>query len=83
MGAAIPKRVTVLSRVDRERLAAGEISFPEEALQQYAAQAQPVAGRKAPHNGRAQETAQAGSEAQLTALDREILANVPPHFGKI
>lgn len=70
------RRVVRLSRVDAERLARGEISTPEEALRIY--DAPPVKVTPIPEN-----TDGKSRKHELTPHEREILANVPPHFGKI
>lgn len=77
----------MLSRVDRERLERGEISFPEEALAQYdyrpptgqelAAQGNRAAGREK------RGLRSCASQPTLSPLDKDIIANIPPHFGKI
>lgn len=98
------KRVTRLSRVDRERLAKGEFSYPEEVFRQYdpAPFTPQRSGERSktplgePDNAPVRELpdkeqlgkARRGKrghrdEPPLTAWEREILANVPPHFGKI
>lgn len=66
------RRVVRLSRIDAERLAKGEFSIPEDALHQY--DAPPVLPQKK----------SVGQELEaLTPRDKEILAEVPPHFGKL
>lgn len=67
-------RAVRLSRVDAERLARGEISTPEEALHIY----------DAPPLKVTRSTADKKKQSRtLSAHEREILDNVPPHFGKI
>lgn len=68
------RRVISLSRVDRERLERGEISSPEEAFRQYDAPAVVPQGH----------TLNAEPEPEhLSPFEKDILANVPPHFGKL
>lgn len=68
------KRAVALSRVDRERLQRGELSYPEQALihQDFVAQV--------PHAARGHTSL---DTQDLTPHEREILENLPPHFGKI
>ena len=93
------KRVIALSRVDRERLERAEIHTPEEAFEQYAYRppkrlaraSQSSDDEPAQHSGCHKAHARyvrtpkayAHPDEGLTALDREILENVPPHFGKL
>ncbi|CRH88024.1 Uncharacterised protein [Chlamydia trachomatis] len=66
------RRVISLSRVDRERLERGEISLPEEAFKQYDAPAVAPQGHSY------------GSDVKpLSLFEKDILENIPPHFGKI
>lgn len=78
---ATGKRVVLLSRVDQERLDRGEISAPEEAV--HISDARVVN----PKFFTAQELAlRAVEKAKTPALslhEKEILAEVPPHFGKL
>lgn len=64
------RRAVYLSRVDRERLEKGEISTPEEALHKDDPPAQQIVGQadQKKHRG-------------LSARDREILEDRPPHWG--
>ncbi|MBM9432479.1 hypothetical protein [Flaviflexus equikiangi] len=64
------RRVVHLSRVDRERLERGEITAPEEALHKDdpPARVKPVRAESQRREG-------------LSARDREIAENRPPHWG--
>ena len=72
------KRVVMLSRVDQERLANGEISSVEEAVHQALKNSEPrdavVARRR---KGLTKDS------QGLSPHDRELLENLPPHFGKL
>ncbi|QRV02000.1 hypothetical protein JTE88_07950 [Arcanobacterium phocisimile] len=65
-----------LSRVDAQRLARGEFSAPEEAL--HVTDAGPVMQRS--KTGVVQRSAQPQA---LSPHERELIENLPPHFGKI
>ncbi|WP_182354294.1 hypothetical protein [Flaviflexus huanghaiensis] len=67
------RRAVYLSRVDRERLERGEISAPEEALHRD----DPAPGR--PAADRPDEKKKV-TEKGLSARDREILSERPPHW---
>ncbi|MFC5370787.1 hypothetical protein [Arcanobacterium bovis] len=74
-----------LSRVDQERLMRGEIATPEEALHIHDAPpvrpefpAQRDANQGMGTYGRAGQ-----ANKSLSPHERELLENLPPHFGKI
>ncbi|MCI7550846.1 MAG: hypothetical protein PUK40_02810 [Actinomycetaceae bacterium] len=83
------KRVVRLSRVDQERLERGEITYPEEAVH--------ISDAKSVHPKKPEERATSahsklsrnrprGSNSDtdaLTPFERDIIANVPPHFGAL
>lgn len=75
------RRVVMLSRVDQERLARGEISTPEEAV--HASDARGVHPKQYSSQELAARAKKAAREDQFSPHEREILAQVPPHFGKI
>ena len=75
------RRVVLLSRVDQERLARGEISAPEEAV--HISDARGVHPKFYSPQELAARAAKAAQQQSLSAHEREILAEVPPHFGKI
>lgn len=66
------RRVISLSRVDRERLERGEISSPEEAFRQYDAPTVVPQGHSF-----------STDEEPLSPFEKDILENIPPHFGKL
>lgn len=74
------RRVVMLSRIDQERLARGEISAPEEAV--HVSDARGVHPKFYSPQELAAHAAKAAQHS-LSAHEREILAEVPPHFGKI
>ncbi|MBM7824657.1 hypothetical protein JOD55_000484 [Arcanobacterium pluranimalium] len=80
-----PKRVVRLSRVDQERLLRGEISTPEEAVHIH--DAPPVRpAMSTQQNGNQNRGTHGGAGQANTSLsphERELLENLPPHFGKI
>lgn len=63
------RRVVYLSRVDRERLERGEITAPEQALHHETAPDRQTF-RVAEHK-----------KERLSARDRELLEDRPPHWG--
>ncbi|USR79241.1 hypothetical protein [Arcanobacterium pinnipediorum] len=67
------RRVVRLSRVDAQRLANGEITTPEEAV--HISDARTILPKVEPIQVR---TGQA-----LDAHERQLLENIPPHFGKL
>lgn len=71
------RRVTALSRLDRERLERGEIACPEEALHIHDAKRAPAPERAAWRQKKVT------AEAELSPREKEILAELPPHFGKL
>ncbi|MFP7695840.1 hypothetical protein [Trueperella sp. LYQ143] len=75
------RRVVRLSRVDAQRIQSGELAGIEAAV--HATDARPmgsqVASASAGRSGRPARSA----EAELSARDREILGDLPPHFGKL
>lgn len=72
------RRVVRLSRVDSERLAKGDFRSPEDALHQYDAPS------VLPQKKVLQQKKSVGQELKaLTPREKEILAEVPPHFGKL
>ncbi|XCB30786.1 hypothetical protein RQN30_05350 [Arcanobacterium hippocoleae] len=75
------RRAVMLSRVDQERLARGEISVPEEAV--HASDARGVHPKLYSKEELAVRAAAAARVRKLSAHEREILAQVPPHFGKL
>ncbi|MFY9263187.1 MAG: hypothetical protein GX483_08830 [Actinomycetaceae bacterium] len=84
------RRVVMLSRVDRERLARGEIATPEEAVHRFdAGPVNPVhpdrktGDVKSGDTGTARKPSSELRRSQLSARDKEILAERPPHFGKL
>ncbi|MCI6574052.1 MAG: hypothetical protein PT944_04895 [Actinomycetaceae bacterium] len=78
------KRVVALSRVDQERLQRGELRYPEQALL-HDGSATPVVSPQGmpPAAALAVNGKQAINREDLTPREREILDNLPPHFGKI
>ncbi|WP_353065277.1 hypothetical protein [Arcanobacterium hippocoleae] len=75
------RRIVRLSRVDQERLARGEITQPEEAV--HLLDARGVYPKKYAQAELAQRALDAAKKPALTAREKEILAQVPPHFGKL
>ncbi len=71
------RRVTALSRLDRERLERGEIACPEEALHIHDAKSAPAPERATWRQKKVVD------EAKLSPREKEILAELPPHFGKL
>lgn len=67
------KRTVYLSRLDRERLAAGEIAAPEEALH----------ANDPPEQRPASTGSTAAGPPGLSGHDQDILNERPPHFGKL
>lgn len=74
------RRVVRLSRLDQERLDKGEISAPEEALHND----DPKDGPRRPSGATAgADTKNPPRRADsFSAHDRDLLAELPPHFGK-
>ena len=77
------KRVTALSRIDQERLAVGEISYPEEALKQYEDPPLPAPLPQVPKDHGGEGSNGGVRRRHISPREREILENLPPHFGKI
>ncbi len=82
------RRVVHLSRVDQERLAQGEFAFPEAALHQD--DAPDLAYKLALVQARRTSVAKSVSKnhgdsttVELSPRDKEILRELPPHFGKL
>ncbi|MDP9801172.1 hypothetical protein J2S49_001248 [Arcanobacterium wilhelmae] len=73
MGTRQGKRVIALSRVDREKLERGEFTSPEQAVHQWDHTAGGERARRQP----------ARDEARFTPHEKDLLREVPPHFGKI
>ncbi len=76
----VKRRAVYLSRVDKERMARGEISSAEEALHIYDAHSV-LCGQKNTVQKKLDTTKK--KSVELSAREREILAEVPPHFGKL
>lgn len=81
------RRVVMLSRVDAERLERGEIATPEEALHIHDA---PPVKPRVPKSAAAVAAAAASGTVKgstpvrkLSPHEQDILAEVPPHFGKL
>lgn len=64
------RRVVRLSRVDRERLEAGDISCPEEAVHKDDPPAKKTLGADR-------------KSSTMSSHDKELLRELPPHFGKL
>ncbi len=75
------RRVVALSRIDRERLARGEISAPEEAVHNTDAPA--VYPEKGSAPLRAVRKKKKTVSPGFTPHEMDILSEVPPHFGKL
>ncbi|MBE6484731.1 MAG: hypothetical protein E7Z96_08215 [Actinomycetaceae bacterium] len=74
-----------LSRVDRERLESGEFAHPEDALRAAAEESVADNARgaaAAEHAGAASAQRRDGIKAR-DAHEQDLLAEVPPHFGKL
>ncbi|WP_216454913.1 hypothetical protein [Arcanobacterium phocae] len=67
------RRVVRLSRVDAQRLERGEIEYAEQAL--HISDAGPVLSRKS--------AIEPPKPVNLSPHERELIENIPPHFGKI
>ncbi|WP_124054323.1 hypothetical protein [Arcanobacterium ihumii] len=81
-----PKRVVRLSRIDQKRLDRGEIQTPEEALHIYdAPPVRPEIPNRDGQRGSGKGSHSSAGQAinSLSPHERELLENLPPHFGKI
>ncbi|MDD7465080.1 MAG: hypothetical protein PUK59_02435 [Actinomycetaceae bacterium] len=82
------KRAVALSRIDRERLQRGELLYPEQALTHQESSASQTRANHSTRAGRntyrqTYPPASGLNREDLTPREREILENLPPHFGKI
>lgn len=69
------RRVVMLSEVDAERIKSGEFESAEEVLQ--------ASDHKRRLDPKGHATPTSGKGSGLSARDREILDDVPPHFGNL
>lgn len=82
------RRVVMLSDVDAQRIKAGEFESAEEVLHASDRRIRQEPVRKSDgERNNSRETSDGGSSFTdnpvLSARDREILADVPPHFGNL
>lgn len=82
------RRVVMLSDVDAQRIKAGEFESAEEVLHASDRRIRQEPVRKSDgERNNSRETSDGGSSFTdnpvLSARDREILAEVPPHFGNL